>query len=204
MTPDALLAVAAAQALLALSPGPATVVTIRVSVSQGVRAGLLTALGLTLGVAVWAATALAGLSLVFEAAPWLQSALRIAGGLFLIWVAVGLWRGAPRPMPETHGTARPDGANLWLGLLTNLANPKAVAYFAAIFAGFMPAEPTVRDAVAILSVVFAVELAWSSLVATAFSRPRPRRLYARTKLHLERAFAGAMAALGLRLLTDRA
>ena len=204
MTPDVLLAVAAGQALLALSPGPATVVTIRVAVSQGVRAGLLTALGLTLGVVVWAATALAGLSLVFEAAPWLQSALRIAGGLFLIWVAVGLWRGAPRPMPEVAGTARPDGANLRLGLLTNLANPKAVAYFAAIFAGFMPAEPTVWDAAAMLSAVFAVELAWSSVVATAFSRPKPRRVYARAKLHLERAFAGAMAAIGLRLVTDRA
>ena len=204
MTLAALLALAAAQALLAMSPGPATVLTIRVAVSQGVRAGLLAALGLTLGVVVWAATALAGLSVVLEAAPWLQSALRIAGGLFLIWVAVGLWRGAPRPMPASDGTARPDGANLRLGLLTNLANPKAVAYFAAIFAGLMPAEPTVRDAAAILSVVFAVELAWSSVVAAAFSRPTPRRLYARAKLHLERAFAGAMAALGLRLLADRA
>lgn len=204
MTLGALLALAAAQALLAMSPGPATVLTIRTAAAEGVRAGLLVAAGLTLGVLVWAATALAGLSLVFEAAPWLQAGLRIAGGLFLIWVAVDLWRGARRPMPAAEGPARRAGASLRLGFLTNLANPKALAYFAAIFAGLMPAEPSARDGAAILAIVLVVEMGWSGLVAAVFSRPAPRRAYVRAKRHLERAFAGVMGALGLRLLADRA
>jgi threonine/homoserine/homoserine lactone efflux protein len=202
VTLSALLALALAQALLAMSPGPATVLTMQTAASRGVKAGLRVALGLTLGVLAWALAALVGLSLLFEMAPWLQTGLRVAGGLFLVWIGISLWRGARRPMPEP-GAAAPGFAGVRVGITTNLANPKALAYFAAVFTGILPPDPNVADGLAILALIFVVELGWSSTVAAIFSRRGPRAAYARAKLWADRAFGVVIGTLGLRLLLDR-
>ncbi|QBF32184.1 LysE family transporter [Thalassococcus sp. S3] len=200
MTLAALLSLALMQALIAISPGPAAVLTIRTAAAQGLRAGLFLSAGLAAAILLWASAALAGLSLIFEIAPWLQTGLRIIGGLFLIWIGWQMWRGAGAPMADAATTApRGTFAQFRLGVLTNLANPKALAYFAAVFTGVMPVSPTLLDAALILSVIFLIEFAWYACVTLIFSRPGPRAAYARAKAWIERTFGGLLALLGLRI-----
>lgn len=200
MTATALASLALVQLLLAMSPGPAFVLTVRTAAGEGMRPALWLTLGLALAVVLWAAAALAGLSILFEVMPWLQTGLRIAGALFLIYIAVTLWRQAPDPLPE-HGADVPRGAmqSLLLGLWTDLANPKALAFFAAIFSGLVPASPSLADALSILAVVFTVECVWYAIVALVFSRPAPRHLYAKVKMHTERVFAVLLGGFGIRI-----
>ncbi len=203
MTLSGLIALAGLQFLLAASPGPATVVTIKTATTNGLAAGLALSFGLAAGVLVWATAALTGMALVFEVAPYLQSALRIMGGAFLIWIGISLWRHAKEPLPDTH----PAGTSgLWrsfrLGFYTDLANPKALAYFAAVFSGIIPAEPSFATAAAILTIVFVIEVSWYSLVSLLFSRPAPQRLYRRAKVYLDRIFGGLVAAFGAKIATS--
>lgn len=200
MTLTALASLAVFQLLIAMSPGPAAVLTIRTAASEGVRSALMLSIGLALGVMLWALAALAGLSLVFELMPWVQTALRIIGGLFVIWIGVSLWCHASPQMP-TPGTLAPRtaGSGLWLGVWTNLANPKALACFAAVFAGVLPVGMTWVDGALILAVVFTIETGWYACVAMAFSRPTPRRLYGRIKASAERCFGAALGVFGTRV-----
>jgi len=200
MTWAAILTLAGLQALIAISPGPAAVVTIKTAASQGVKAGLALSFGLACAILIWASAALAGLSIVFEVAPYLQTSLRIVGGLFLIWIGWTMWRHARTPLPDP-GAAPAIGAArlLRLGLLTNLTNPKALAYFAAVFVGIMPADPNFAMALTILAVIFVVELAWYAALSIAFSRPSPRRAYQRGKTFIDRTFGGIVALLGARI-----
>lgn len=200
MTVAALASLALVQLLLAMSPGPAFVLTVRTAAGEGIRPALWLTLGLSVAVVIWAAAALTGLSILFEIMPWLQTGLRIAGALFLTYIAIMLWRHAPAPLQQQHAEV-PRGAlrSFLLGLWTDLANPKALAFFAAIFSGLIPANPTLADAVAILAVVFVVETAWYAVVALVFSRPTPRRLYARVKAYLERLFAVMLGGFGIRI-----
>ncbi|MGC1495260.1 MAG: LysE family transporter [Sulfitobacter sp.] len=200
MTLAALASLALVQLLLAMSPGPAFVLTLRTAAGEGIRAALWLTFGFAVAVMLWAAAALAGLSILFEIMPWLQTGLRIAGALFLIYVAVMLWRDAHDPLPEKQ-TDVPRGAlrSFLLGLWTDLANPKALAFFAAIFSGLIPASPTLADAAAILAVVFVVECVWYAFVALVFSQPAPRRLYARIKAQLERIFAVMLGGFAVRI-----
>ena len=200
MTMTALLTLIGLQAVIAMSPGPAGVLTIKTAAASGLRVGMALALGLALAIVVWATAALAGLSILFEIAPFAQGALRIMGAAFLIWVGVSLWRGADAPLPDAGSVPpRPWWATVRLGLVTNLANPKALAYFTAVFAGLLPADPSVATAGLILGVVFAVEAVWYAALAAVFSRPAPRRVYARMKSKLDRIFGVAVAGLGARI-----
>jgi len=200
VTAAALASLALVQLLLAMSPGPAFVLTVRTAAGEGMRPALWLTVGLAFAVVLWAAAALAGLSILFELMPWLQTGLRIAGALFLIYIAVTLWRHAPDRLPEQNAEM-PRGAvqSFLLGLWTDLANPKALAFFAAIFSGLVPASPSLADAVSILGVVFAVECAWYAVVALVFSRLAPRRLYARVKMNTERVFAVLLGGFGIRI-----
>lgn len=200
MTLAAILTLAAMQTLIAMSPGPAGVLAIKTAAAEGIRAGLALALGLALAIVVWASAALAGLSLLFEIAPALQTALRIAGAAFLIWIGISMWRHAHQPMPQTAAAGTGNTRRLLrIGLWTNLANPKALAYFAAVFTGIMPPDPSAALAAGLLALIFAIEFAWYTALALVFSRPVPRRAYGRAKGWLDRLFGGIVAALGLRI-----
>ncbi len=200
MTLAALLTLMGLQVLIAISPGPAAVVTIKTAAAHGVKAGLALSLGLAAAIVIWAAAALAGMSVIFEVAPYLQTTLRIIGGLFLIWIGISMFRHAREPLPAN--TAAPD-IGLWrlvrLGLITNLANPKALAYFAAVFVGIMPHDPTLTAALTVLVVIFGIEFSWYATLSILLSRASPRRVYQRGKTHLDRIFGGMIAALGARI-----
>ncbi len=200
MTATALITLIGLQALLAMSPGPAAVLTIKTAASEGARAGLLLSLGLAIAVVIWAAAALAGLSLLFDVAPYLQTSLKLIGAGFLVWVGISLWRGADQPLKDVDAAAGHKPLKLIrLGIWTDLANPKALAYFAAVFTTIMPTELSVGWTLAVLAIIFGIELAWYALLSMVFSRSGPRRAYIRAKGWLDRLFGALVALLGVRI-----
>ena len=61
-------------------------------------AGVLTALGLSVMASLWTLAALLGLNAVFALFPWAYLGLRIFGAAYLVWLAIGTWRGARDPV----------------------------------------------------------------------------------------------------------
>jgi threonine/homoserine/homoserine lactone efflux protein len=101
------------------------------------------------------------------------------------------------------GSRRPLGA-FWLGLTTQLSNPKAAIVYASVFAAFLPASFSLGFAAAVLAAVFVVESAWYALVAFLFSSPGPQRVYLSYKSWVDRAAGAVMFGLGLKLVTSAA
>lgn len=201
--------VGVAHLLAVISPGPSLLVVARTAVSSSRAAGAWVALGLGLGTLVWAVAALFGLGLLFAAAPWLYAGLRIGGALYLLYLAVMLWRHAGDPLPVGPGDS-PAGTRpalgaagaVRLGLLTQLSNPKVAVFFGSIFVALLPPVVPGWMAAALLVIVFANEVGWYLGVAVAFSTPRLRDGYARLKAWIDRATGSVLAALGLRLAAD--
>ncbi len=186
--------------IITLSPGPALVVTIKTAVTQGRGAGIQLSLGLATAVTVWALASLLGLSLLFEAAPYLQTAFRFIGALYLIWLGVTMWRHAGAPLPVATKDTKSNSFKL--GFITDMANPKAVAYFTAVFATLLPAHIELVEAALLLGMVFMVEFVWYSLVSVGFSRPRVQSVYLRLKGWIDRLFGTILVALGIKLASD--
>ena len=201
MTLAAFLTVALLHLMAAISPGPAVLMAARTGVTEGLRTGAFLAMGIGIGGVIWAAAALFGLALVFEAAPALLWALKIVGGLYLIYMAVGMWRTADTPLDikTVSHTPRSPASAFRLGLWTQLANPKPAILFSAIFIGTVAPGTPFWVIAALLLVVFLNETIWNILVARIFSLDRTRRGYISLKSIIDRTFGGLLAALGVKI-----
>jgi threonine/homoserine/homoserine lactone efflux protein len=201
MTLAAFIAAWAVHLIAAASPGPAILMAARIGVTEGFRTGGFLAIGLGLGAVFWALAALFGLAFLFQVAPALFWAFKIAGGLFLCWIALQMWRHARAPLSIAAGgaTARSPLAALRLGVLTQLANPKPAVFFGAVFVGTVPPQTPGWVLAALLFAVFLNEVFCNLLVARAFSFERARRGYARLKTVIDRSFGTVLAVLGLKI-----
>ncbi len=189
--------------LAMLSPGPNVLVVTQTAASRSRRAGVLVALGVASGAALWSGAALLGLSLLFAQVAGLYGALTLLGGVYLLYIAVRLWRGADRPLVLTPGeqaSAQSDAQAYQLGLLTNLTNPKALVFYGSIFAALLtPDLPTWVKAAA-FSIIVANSTLWHVALACLFSTESTQRFYQRAKGWIDRIAALALALLGLRLM----
>ncbi|NJM83419.1 MAG: LysE family translocator [Tabrizicola sp.] len=201
MTFAAFLAAWGLHLIAAASPGPAVLMTARIGVTEGFRAGAILAIGIGFGAVFWAVAALFGLALLFQLAPALLWAFKIGGGLFLCWIAFQMWINATEPLSMAAGphSIRSGGSALKLGILTQLANPKPAVFFGAVFVGTVPPDAGALPLTALLIAVFLNEALCNLLVARAFSFEGPRRAYAGLKTTIDRSFGGILALLGLKI-----
>ena len=187
----------------AMSPGPSFVVVARNAIGLSRHDGLATALGMGIGGVCFSCVALVGLYTLLEAIGWLYVSLKVAGGIYLAYLALGIWRGSSVPL--TVDSTRPSGSrdvrkSFWIGLSTQLSNPKTAIVYGSIFAALLPQHPPLWSYVVLPPLVFAVEAGWYAIVALCFSSRRPREAYLNSKIWIDRLAAGAIAALGLRLI----
>ncbi|MFI0446071.1 LysE family translocator [Actinomadura sp. 6N118] len=206
---ESLLAFTGAAFLIAMAPGPSTVVIMRQSMRSR-RAGVLTTLGNEAGVVVWGVAAALGLSALLAASQLAYDALRIAGAAVLVYFgAKALWqarRGGPAtqtPEFEAADVPVPGWRSFRLGLITNFANPKAGVFAVSFLPQFVPEGAPVLVTLIAFSVLWAlIDLIWYSgvvwLVVAArrlFERPGARR-------RLEQVSGVVLVGLGIRLAAE--
>lgn len=185
----------------AASPGPTILMSARIGVTEGMRAGFFFSLGCGLGALFWAVTALFGLAVLFQIAPTVLWGFKLAGGLFLFWIALQMWRHAPDPLSEAQVGLAPRSAfsATLFGLTTQMANPKPAVFFGAVFVGTIPPEVSPLTLGLLLAVIFINETVCTTAVARIFSFEGSRRTYARMKLRIDRVFGGVLGVLGAKI-----
>jgi len=189
----------------AVSPGPSFVLVSRIAVSRSRKAGLAAAFGMGTGSVIFATLALFGLSALLMRVEWLYLALKVAGGLYLIYVGIRIWRNAAHDLPidaPATPAAAGVGRNFLFALGTQLSNPKTAIFYGSIFAALLPAAPAPWLLLTVPPAVFVVETGWYTVVTMAFSSDRPRALYIGSKLWIDRVSGAIIGALGARLVAD--
>lgn len=185
-----------------LSPGPAMLVALRATLSQGRRAGFMTGVGLGVMAAIWTLFALLGLESIFRLFPWAYVTLKTLGALYLIWLAYKTWRSAKTPI--TTDSALPDRRAFLTGLSINLANPKSVLFASAVLLVIFPQNMSVAEKAFVVLNHLCIELIFYTGFALLLSTNRSKNGYLRLKPHFDRVAALVLGALGIRLLLDRA
>ncbi|MCK0166576.1 LysE family translocator [Jannaschia sp. S6380] len=200
-----LAAILAAFFIVAVSPGPATLAVSTVSAASGRRSGMLFGFGLGAGLAFWGLVAATGLGAMLQATTYFLAIIKVAGGLYLLWLAIGSARSAFRCNALSDDPA--DGKNAinegrWFvrGLILNLSNPKAViAWMAALSVG-MGAESGWFGIAVATGACAVIGFAIYTAYAAAFSMSAVRRTYTRVRRQVDGAVAALFAVAGLRLL----
>ncbi|MGV2287949.1 LysE family translocator [Trinickia sp. YCB016] len=187
----------------AMSPGPSFIMVARNAIGLSRRDGLATALGMGIGGVCFSSLALVGLYSLLQSVEWLYAGLKVAGGAYLVYMAIKIWRGAATPLDfKNERAAGHENArkSFWIGLSTQLSNPKTAIFYGSIFAALLPQHPPLWAYFILPPAVFTIEAGWYTVVALCFSSRRPREIYLSWKTGIDRLAAGAITALGLRLM----
>ncbi|AJC65364.1 MULTISPECIES: LysE family translocator [Dickeya] len=125
---------------LVLTPGPNMIYLLSRTVCQGRRAGLVSLSGVALGFLFYMTAAALGITVIVMAVPLAYDALRIAGALYLLWLAWLAIRGSASPFLLRQLKLDSNRRLFVMGLVTNLLNPKAAVLYLSLLPQFIRPE----------------------------------------------------------------
>jgi threonine/homoserine/homoserine lactone efflux protein len=200
-------------AVVIMTPGQDTALTIRNTLLGGRSAGVATAAGVALGQAVWTLAASLGVTAILVASEPAFAAIRLVGAAYLIYLGGhSLWLAIRPGASEAAAAARHTGHTAGLaprtalrqGALSNLGNPKMAIFFSSLLPQFVAPGASAFVMMVVLGTVFvSMTLVWLSAYAAVIARaghilgrPPIRRTFD--------AIVGAiLVALGVRLAVER-
>jgi homoserine/homoserine lactone efflux protein len=199
MSVSNLLFFAAMDLVLCLTPGPAVLLVMSQAMKRGFRPSLRGAGGILAGNTIYFALSAAGLGALLVASKTVFEAIKWAGAAYLVFI--GLRMILSRTTAEERGPERPAGGFVQ-GLLTQLANPKAVVFFTALLPQFIDPHGPIALQFFVLGVI-SIAIEFPVLAMYAFAVDRGRALYVRHGKTVERIAGGCLVAAGLKLAATR-
>lgn len=202
-----------------ITPGLGVAMIVMLAAAQGWRRTLWGCLGIALGIAILFAAALSGIGVIVAASPKLFSAIKLAGAVYIFWLAWRTWRKPPLAFSsleaaesaESAGAAGKPGrfgmpAESARGqfarcIFISLTNPQPLVFGVSVLPQFIdPTLPYAPQCVLMITVYAA--LVFVCMVAYALAASRAREFLARGNgpLWLKRASAAVFLAIGLAVL----
>jgi threonine/homoserine/homoserine lactone efflux protein len=203
-----LLAFLAVSAIVIVTPGPDTALTIRNTLIGGRRAGVFTAFGVSGGQATWTLATAAGIAALLAASEPAFLAVRLLGSAYLVWLGaqalVGALRRAPGGRRERpRGSGLRSAVALREGILSNLGNPKMAAFFPSLLPQFAPQEHAFAALLGLGLVFSLMTLTWLTAYALVVARAGDVLKRPVIRRVIEAVTGAVLVALGLRLATER-
>lgn len=207
LAPEQFLGFLLAAVLITASPGPDNLMVLGLGMSRGRRQGMVFGLGCALGCLSHTLLAVLGVSALIAASPVAFTALRVGGGLYLVWLGVNALRsqGGSR---TGDGNAAPQSLRSLFtkGLVANAINPKVVLFFLSLLPQFViPANGNVPGQMLALGVTFTLQAAilfgllgyFAGAIGTWLNRKPGAGKW------LDRIAGTVFVALGLKLIVAR-
>jgi threonine/homoserine/homoserine lactone efflux protein len=196
--------------VLIITPGPDTALIIRNALRAGARSASLSAVGVGVGSAAWAAASVVGVAALLETSDVAFTVFKLAGAAYLVYLGL---RTLARTFRSTPGEAQdspaaaPAGMRGWTafvqGVLNNLLNPKAGAIFATVMPQFIEPGDSTNRIVLMVVCYDAIVIAWLCAYAVVVSRAGRSSVGAGVTRALERVTGIVMVGLGVRLALER-
>ena len=184
-------------------PGPDFVAVVRTSMTRGTSAGLLTTLGVTAGLGLYATLSLLGLSAILVEYQWLTWLVRVLGGSYLIYLGIRLLLTKPQAIDVSDGAPRRGGLHPCLfGFLVTMTNPKAIVLFASVFATAISDTTPFWLMALMIGLVMASSLTWYALVSVFMSSTPVIKRFQNARHWIERAAGVCFVTIGGRILSD--
>ncbi|PLR41066.1 lysine transporter LysE [Chimaeribacter californicus] len=194
--------VATIAALGMLSPGPDFFLVIKNAARYQRSAAMITALGVTCGVATHMTYCVAGLAVVITTTPWLFNVLKYAGAVYLIWVGIQALRAkGDSKMNLSQFSAQPVSLKTAFlqGYLCNLLNPKATLFFLAVFTQVLQVNSSVGEKLWYAGIILGLSAVWWPLLVVLIQSEPVRRGLAKAQKVIDRLLGGVLIALGIKV-----
>jgi threonine/homoserine/homoserine lactone efflux protein len=199
---ESLAAFVAVSAIVIVTPGQDTALTIRNSLLGGRGTGLATALGVASGQAVWTVATSLGLAALIVASEPVFLALKLVGAAYLVYLGAQSLLAAVRRRERAHtgsASARPRVA-FRQGALSNLGNPKMAVFFSSLLPQF---GSSFAELLALGLLFCCLTLTWLAVYAVVVARAGDVLRRPAIRRAIDAVTGVVLVALGLRLASDR-
>ncbi len=188
------------------SPGPATLMILGTAMSRGRSSAMALALGVVTGSLFWGCIAAFGFVAAIKASASLFTAMKLAGGVYLFYLAFRSWRAAitaDGPIQVQSVTSVSLRRCYVHGLLLHLTNPKApLVWLATLSVGLGDIAPL---PFLILAIVLCEIVAVIVFVGYAFlfSTPTASKFYISFRRPFDAVLGLLFGAAAIKILTSR-
>ena len=157
--------------LLNIAPGPDTLYILGRSISQGRKAGVVSALGISSGAFIHTTLAAFGLSIILAKSALAFNTIKFAGVIYLIYMGMRALLAKSGGLAVKEAAAEDPRKIYWQGVFTNLFNPKVALFFLAFLPQFVnPANQCGALPFVLLGLTFiATGTVWCLIVANSAS-----------------------------------
>jgi len=183
-----------------ISPGPDFAMVSRNSLSLSRHAGILTALGIGVGVLVHVSYTLLGIGVLIRESPALFNVLKLVGAAYLVWLGgkMLLSRKAEGQVAANE-TALSDLGALRVGFLTNALNPKTTIFIVSLFMQVVQVDTPLGIRIAYGLFISIAHVLWFSAVSLFFGAPRIQKRILDVRHWIDRIFGTLLIGFGIAL-----
>lgn len=196
--------------IVIVTPGPDTAITVRNTLLGGRSGGILTALGVSTGQAIWALATAVGVVALLVASEPLFLAVKYAGAAYLVWLGLQslreAWRGRFEAVPGARLPSRRLGpaSAFRQGVISDLGNPKMAVFFASLLPQFAtPGEGMLTGLFALGLVFSLMTFLWLAFYAAMVAKAGDLLRRGRVRQAVEAVTGTVLIALGLRLAAEQ-
>lgn len=198
-----LIAVITITVLAVISPGPDFAMVTRNSLLLSRRAGVLTAIGIGLGVLVHVTYTLVGVGVLIQQSLWLFNAIKLAGAAYLVYLGVKMLLSRPgETTVDSRVVPMSDWVALRNGFLTNALNPKSMVFIVSLFMQVVRPGTSLEVQIGYGVFVSVAHMVWFGLVAMCFSAGALRKQLLAIRHWIDRAFGGLLVGFGVMLAAE--
>ena len=188
------------------TPGPDFLLVVKVSLNHGKKSGIFTSLGITIGLIVHCAIAIAGLAFLFNSSQPLGETIKYAGSIYLAYLSFRLFYSTKKRSSlgsfEKNQTPKSlsNGRAFLQGFLTNLLNPKVVIFISAMLSGFISPESSLHVKLAYATIIIVQGFVFWALFAVTLQATPIRKTFLANQKPFNITFAVLLLAVAVRTI----
>lgn len=186
----------------AISPGPDFVMAVKNSLTYSRRTGILTGLGIGLGISIHILYCAAGIGYIISKSILVFQIIKYMGAAYLIYMGVMAIISKSTNVEIEKGKQLKDLSGfeaIKAGFLTNILNPKATLFFLGLFT-FVVKPHTPVFVIAILALIMVITaIGWFTIVAIFFTQKRIQQIFSRIEKYFNIVFGGLLIILGVKI-----
>lgn len=208
-----ILTVVAAHFLALISPGPDFLLVVRSALRNTRRRALGVALGIALANGIYITLCLVGVGAVLAHSLWLMTALKVCGGLFLLYVAWQAMRArksdyafihAANPAPHSASAAPSFWREFALGMLSGLSNPKNILFYLSLFSVVLTPQVGMGLSIGLGLWMTALVFVWDAAIIFILSHRPVRQAFGQLAFYFDKLAGALLGLMGAKLLHSAA
>ncbi|NYT66503.1 LysE family transporter [Alcaligenaceae bacterium] len=159
---------------LSITPGPNTLLALTHGALYGQRKALFTIAGGAVGFTLVVAFSMIGIGALLQTSAHFLTIMKWAGGAYLVWLGIQVWRSPPPVLDLQANAPIMHGGKLFKqGLISAVANPKAILFFSAFLPQFIDPQRSLFIQFVIMAATFVIlEIITEALIASLSFRVR--------------------------------